>query len=75
MPTPNRRDPNRKASPWVLGRLLPGEIDIPSGIGAVNVHWMFGGAQPLRFGRLREQPVPRIHAGDPFPVAPGRRRA
>ncbi|MGE3312625.1 MAG: type II secretion system protein, partial [Limisphaerales bacterium] len=41
---------NRKASPWVLGQFTPGEIDIPSGLGAVNVHWMFGGAQPP-FGR------------------------
>jgi len=42
--------PNRKPSPWVLGQFTPGEIDIPSGIGAVNVHWLPGGAQPP-FGR------------------------
>jgi prepilin-type N-terminal cleavage/methylation domain-containing protein len=42
--------PNAKPSPWVLGQFLPGEIEIPSGIGAVNVHWQFGGAQPP-FGR------------------------
>ncbi len=42
--------PNRKPSPWVLGQPVAGETDIPSGIGAVNVHWMLGGAQPP-FGR------------------------
>lgn len=41
---------NRPPSPWVLGQFVPGEIDIASGIGAVNVHWTFGGAQPP-FGR------------------------
>ncbi|MBL9129022.1 MAG: hypothetical protein JNL97_15340, partial [Verrucomicrobiales bacterium] len=41
---------NRKPSPWVLGQFVAGEIDIPSGLGAVNVHWMLGGAQPP-FGR------------------------
>ncbi len=45
------KPPNAKtASPWVLGQFAAGEIDIPSGIGAVNVHWQFGGAQPP-FGR------------------------
>jgi prepilin-type N-terminal cleavage/methylation domain-containing protein len=34
----------------VVGQFLPGEIDIPGGIGAVNVHWQSGGAQPP-FGR------------------------
>lgn len=33
-----------------LGKIAPGEIDIPSGLGAVNVHWTQGGAQPP-FGR------------------------
>lgn len=42
--------PTQKASPWVLGQFGPGEIDIPSGIGAVNVHWNQGGAPPP-FGR------------------------
>jgi prepilin-type N-terminal cleavage/methylation domain-containing protein len=27
------------ASPWVIGQFVQGEINIPSGIGAVNVHW------------------------------------
>ena len=40
----------RPANPWVLGQFVRGEMDIPSGIGAVNVHWTFGGAQPP-FGR------------------------
>ena len=42
--------PSSKPSPWVLGQFTAGEIDIPSGIGAVNVHWTIGGAQPP-FGR------------------------
>jgi prepilin-type N-terminal cleavage/methylation domain-containing protein/prepilin-type processing-associated H-X9-DG protein len=42
--------PVSRPSPWVLGQFVPGEIDIPSGIGAVNVHWQSGGAQPP-FGR------------------------
>jgi prepilin-type processing-associated H-X9-DG protein len=40
----------RPPSPWLLGQFARGEIDIPSGLGAVNVHWTFGGAQPP-FGR------------------------
>ncbi len=44
--TPKGKQPNFA----VLGQFLPGEIDIPSGIGAVNVHWEAGGAQPP-FGR------------------------
>jgi prepilin-type N-terminal cleavage/methylation domain-containing protein/prepilin-type processing-associated H-X9-DG protein len=40
----------KTASPWVLGQFTAGEIDIPSGIGAVNVHWLSGGAPPP-FGR------------------------
>ena len=42
--------PSARPSPWVLGQFTPGEIDIPSGIGAVDVHWQSGGAQPP-FGR------------------------
>jgi prepilin-type N-terminal cleavage/methylation domain-containing protein/prepilin-type processing-associated H-X9-DG protein len=45
-----RPRPTSSPSLWVLGQFVPGEIDIPSGIGAVNVHWQFGGAQPP-FGR------------------------
>jgi len=41
------------ATPEVLGRIVPGEITIPSGLGAVNVHWLAGGAQPP-FGRPAE---------------------
>jgi prepilin-type N-terminal cleavage/methylation domain-containing protein/prepilin-type processing-associated H-X9-DG protein len=41
---------NRPASPWVLGQFVAGEIDIPSGLGAVNAHWQKGGAPPP-FGR------------------------
>ena len=41
---------SRPPSPWVLGQFVPGEIDIPSGLAAVDVHWTFGGAQPP-FGR------------------------
>jgi prepilin-type N-terminal cleavage/methylation domain-containing protein len=39
-------------SPWVVGQFISGEISIPSGIGAVNVHWNPGGAPPP-FGRPR----------------------
>lgn len=42
----------KTGSPWVLGQFAPGEIDIPSGIGAVDVHWLTGGAPPP-FGRPR----------------------
>ena len=45
-----RPNKTRPPSPWVLGQPVPGEIDIPSGLGAVNVHWTAGGAQPP-FGR------------------------
>jgi len=38
------------AKPSIVGQFAPGEIDIPSGIGAVNVHWNQGGAPPP-FGR------------------------
>jgi hypothetical protein len=41
---------SKTPSPWVLGQFVQGEINIPSGIGAVNVHWNRGGAQPP-FGR------------------------
>lgn len=34
----------------IAGRFMPGEIQISSGIGAVNAHWNAGGAQPP-FGR------------------------
>ena len=47
----NAKPPKAKQPNFaVLGQFLPGEIDIPSGIGAVNVHWEAGGAQPP-FGR------------------------
>lgn len=39
-----------KGSPWIVGQQVAGEIDIPSGIGAVDVHWLPGGAPPP-FGR------------------------
>jgi prepilin-type N-terminal cleavage/methylation domain-containing protein/prepilin-type processing-associated H-X9-DG protein len=42
----------KTASPSVLGQFAQGEISIPSGIGAVNVHWTMGGAPPP-FGRPR----------------------
>jgi prepilin-type N-terminal cleavage/methylation domain-containing protein/prepilin-type processing-associated H-X9-DG protein len=51
-----RPNKNRPASPWVLGQFVPGEIDIPSGIGAVDVHWLSGGAPPP-FGRPYENNV------------------
>ena len=41
---------NSVPNPSVLGQFAAGEIDIPSGIAAVNVHWQAGGAQPP-FGR------------------------
>ncbi|MBI2928113.1 MAG: prepilin-type N-terminal cleavage/methylation domain-containing protein [Verrucomicrobia bacterium] len=41
---------SKKPNYAVLGQFVPGEIDIPSGLGAVNVHWTTGGAQPP-FGR------------------------
>jgi len=34
----------------VIGQFVAGEINIPSGIGAVDVHWLVGGAPPP-FGR------------------------
>lgn len=41
---------DKPATPEVLGRFAAGEISIPSGLGAVNVHWLQGGAPPP-FGR------------------------
>ena len=41
---------NRPANLTVLGQFVAGEIDIPSGLGAVDVHWVSGGAPPP-FGR------------------------
>jgi len=47
----NAKPSNSKTpTPAVLGQFTAGEIDIPSGIGAVNVHWLSGGAPPP-FGR------------------------
>jgi len=48
--TSGKSRPTSRPSLWVLGQLTPGEIEIPSGLGAVNVHWLSGGAQPP-FGR------------------------
>jgi len=51
----NARPAGRKTGPGnkaILGQFAAGEIDIPSGIGAVNVHWVLGGAPPP-FGRPR----------------------
>ncbi len=42
--------PTGPPSPQVRGKAVPFEIDLPSGIGAVNVHWNAGGAPPP-FGR------------------------
>jgi prepilin-type N-terminal cleavage/methylation domain-containing protein/prepilin-type processing-associated H-X9-DG protein len=39
-----------KPNPSVIGLQVPGENELCSGIGAVNVHWIAGGAQPP-FGR------------------------
>ena len=39
-----------RGNPLLVGKFALGEIAIPSGIGAVNVHWQTGGAQPP-FGR------------------------
>ena len=46
-----RKDVYAKGDPKKVGQLFAqGEISISSGIGAVNVHWLRGGAQPP-FGR------------------------
>lgn len=44
-----------------VGRQVAGEIEIPSGIGAVNVHWMTGGPTPP-FGRPYENNLCRESA-------------
>jgi len=53
-PTENAKgkkgDVYHMGNPAVAGQFRIGEIGIASGIGAVNVHWMRGGAQPP-FGR------------------------
>ena len=53
-PTENARgkkgDVYHQGNPAVVGQFRVGEISIASGIGAVNVHWTRGGAQPP-FGR------------------------
>jgi len=41
---------NRPPSLGLVGQFAQGEISLPSGIGAVNVHWLRGGAPPP-FGR------------------------
>ena len=45
-----KNDVYAKGDPNVVGKLNSREIQIASGIGAVNVHWLPGGAQPP-FGR------------------------
>ncbi len=45
-----RRDVYHEGRDMIVGQFAPGEISIASGIGAVNVHWISGGAQPP-FGR------------------------
>ena len=45
-----KKDVYAKADRTYLGKLNSREITFPSGIGAVNVHWQPGGAQPP-FGR------------------------
>ena len=53
-PTENAKgkegDVYHQGKPAVVGQFRVGEISIASGIGAVNVHWRSGGAQPP-FGR------------------------
>ena len=53
-PTENAKgkkgDVYHQGNPAVVGQFRVGEIGIASGIGAVNVHWVSGGAQPP-FGR------------------------
>ncbi len=44
-----KKGPGNRA---IVGRMLDAEMDIPSGLGAVNVHWTTGGAPPP-FGRPR----------------------
>ena len=45
-----RSDRASPPNPWALGQFVVGETEVPSGLGAVNVHWTPGGAQPP-FGR------------------------
>jgi prepilin-type processing-associated H-X9-DG protein/prepilin-type N-terminal cleavage/methylation domain-containing protein len=45
-----RKDLYSNGDPAKVGRFVAGEISIPGSVGAVNVHWMTGGAQPP-FGR------------------------
>lgn len=45
-----KQNPTSPANLLVLGQFRPTEMNIPSGIGAVNVHWTLGGARPP-FGR------------------------
>ena len=49
-PSAGRRDVYHEGRDMIVGQFAPGEISIASGIGAVNVHWISGGAQPP-FGR------------------------
>jgi prepilin-type N-terminal cleavage/methylation domain-containing protein/prepilin-type processing-associated H-X9-DG protein len=46
------RGPRLLPAPQLVGQPLNGEIQLLSGIGAVNVHWSLGGAPPP-FGRPR----------------------
>jgi prepilin-type N-terminal cleavage/methylation domain-containing protein/prepilin-type processing-associated H-X9-DG protein len=45
-----RPSSSKTPSPWLVGQQVDGEIQIPSGLGAVNVHWEAGGTPPP-FGR------------------------
>ena len=62
-PTENARgkkgDIYHQGNPAIVGQFRVGEISIASGIGAVNVHWIRGGAQPP-FGR------PGASVGQPY---------
>lgn len=49
-PTETKKDVYHRGDPAKVGKFVLGEIKISSGIGAVNVHWNAGGAQPP-FGR------------------------
>ena len=49
-PTEKEKDVYARGDRKVVGQFARGEIQIGSGIGAVNVHWLPGGAQPP-FGR------------------------
>lgn len=41
---------SKTPNPWLVGQFRAGEIEIPSGLAAVDVHWLSGGAPPP-FGR------------------------